>query len=818
MNYTGLSTKEANERLAQYGPNEITTTNKHTPLTIFLNQLKSPLIYILIFAAVISAALGEYNDAFFILLVVLVNSFLGFFQEYKAENTLEVLQASISQTVKVIRNSEKIIIPKKELVPGDLIVLESGLKVPGDGALIEATELTVNESLLTGESVPVKKIIKSEHHEDEENENIHLIFKGSTVIEGIGLAEITHTGDSTEFGQIAKNLSNEFDPVTPIKKELIQISKVITILVLLVSIGIFALGLFRGVEFEEIFLTTVALGVSTIPEGLIIALTITLALGMNRIMAKKAVVKNLPAAETLGDIDVLCVDKTGTLTYGKMAVAETSFTNEDLAFMALATSNNDANFIDKAISNFVREKKGDDYFYKHFQNRRKLFPFSSRRKYTGAFDGDHLFAVGAPEVILGFSKDYDTNIKNIIKSKAEEGYRMVAVAAKEADINGNPERDAFVDMTFLGLVFVSDPVRESVAGSIAKIEGAGIEIKVITGDLRETSMNILNKLNFKIREEEIIAGHEINEINNEEKFDQIVATTKLFYRTTPDQKLRIVKSLQKQNKRVGMMGDGVNDSPAIKKAEIGICVDSATDVTKEVADLVLLESDFQTIVDAVEEGRNIFENLRKIMTYLFADSLSETILITLSLILGLPLPLLPLQLLWINLVEDGLASLALSFDKSQMDLLKQPPRKQDSSIFDRQVISLIVIISLIIDVIYFIIFKHLLDTGYSLERAQTFIFFGVAVSSLVFLYSAKTVDSNIWRENIFDNIVVNLSVVVGFILMLLSVYWGPLQELLGTVSLTRAEVGYILLLALADTMLIEIVKYFAHKLNKTLHY
>lgn len=809
MNYQGLKNKEVEELRNQFGFNEIQSVNKLSAFTIFFNQLKNPLIYILLIAAAFSIYLKEAKDAGFIIAVVLINSILGFYQEYKAENTMEALQKRVSKTVKVIRGGSKQEIPARELVPGDLLVLEPGLRVAGDGVLLEATELTLNEALLTGESAPVLKKVPSNPNQAKGEE--FMVFKGSAVIEGVGVAQIQKIGNETKFGQIAKHLDSQFNPVTPIKKELIRISKVITLIIIIITACIVVLGLLRGFDAEDIFLTAAALGVSTIPEGLLIALTITLAFGMNRIMAKQAVVKNLPAAETLGDIETLCVDKTGTLTLGDMRVADTDFTNKELAMKALAICNNESNFIDAAILDFIYSSSGKDFHKQNLDKRQEFFPFSSLKKYTGAYDGDNLYAVGAPEVILEFSKGESKDWQKKVTAKAQQGNRMVAVAYKKLAKTSDITRNDFKAMDFLGLVYVKDPVRKGVADSLRRIQRAGVDIKVITGDLKETSLSVLHSLDFDLEPNQLISGKEIAKITSQRKFDSIVRKTKLFYRTTPDQKLRIVKSLQRDNKRVGMMGDGVNDSPALKTAEIGISVDNATDVSKEVSDLILLDSNFQTIVDAIDEGRNIFQNLRKIMTYLFADSLSETVLIFLALLFGLPLPMLPLQLLWINIVEDGLPSLALSFDRADEDLLSRPPRKHNQSVFDKKVIGAIIAVSLIVDSIYFGIFKYLIDTGTALDYAQTIIFAGVSISSLFFLYSAKTLDTNLWKVNFLNDKFVNISVIVGILLTFIAVYLPPLQDLLGTVALSSKAIIGIFIIALLDTLLVELIKLGIHK-------
>jgi len=814
MQYKGLTNQQAQALLKKNGPNTITHTDKTNTFQLLINQLKSPLIYILLVAATISLALNAPRDAIFILIVVIINTLLGFFQEYKAENTLEKLKNSVSRTIKVYRDNLKIIIDTENLVVGDIIMLEPGLRIPADAILLEATELMIDESVLTGESEPVEKRSANPTETlitklNPTHTKKYAIFKGTSVVEGLGIAVVKSIGNNTYFGQIAKSLSTKFDPDTPIKIELNKISKVITYTIIGITIVIVTLGLMRGMHFEEIFMTAVALGVSTIPEGLIIALTITLALGMNRIMSQGAIVRNLPAAETLGDIDVLCLDKTGTLTEGNMQVTNVEFINNDQAHKAIILCNNDANFIDKALNEYIKSATTADIHKQMLFQKQGLFPFSSIKKYTGAYDKNSLYAVGAPEVILNFCKNPDHKWQQLIDKHAKLGSRMIAVSIKS--ITSTPTRADFTSMKFLGLVFVKDPVRKSAGESLKKLNQAGIDVKVITGDLKETSLSVLHALDFDIKQDEIISGKELNEIKNELKFDSIIAKTKLFFRTTPDQKMKIVQSLQRQDKRVGMMGDGVNDAPALRRSEIGITVNNATDISKEVSDVVLLDSNFATIIGAVEEGRNIFQNLRKIMTYLFADSLSETVLILMSLLANMPLPLLPLHLLWINLVEDGLPSLALSFEKSQRNLLLDKPRHKNKSIMDKKSIISIIITSLLLDILYFGIFYKLIDLGYSIVHAQTFMFAGISISSLFFLYSAKTIDTNIWREKLFNNTFLNISVIVGFILTLSAITWPPLMNILTTVYLTKLDFIIILAISLLDVAMVEGVKYWLHK-------
>jgi len=802
MHTQGLTDEKALELLKVHGKNEIQQENAVNPWKIFFEQIKSPLIFILIFAAGFSLLLHEYSDAFFILVVVLINSSLGFYQEYKAENTLEKLKKSVSKTVDVIRSGKTKSIDVSLLVPGDVFILGPGLRIPADSKMLEASEVLVDESILTGESEPIIKTTT--------DSATNQIFMGTLVIEGLGKAEVQKTGSETKFGEIARTLTEDNDPVTPIKLELLRLSKIITVFILCVISFVFVLGVINGVEFKDIFMTAVALGVSTIPEGLIISLTVTLALGMNRLLSRKALVKNLPAAETLGDVDVLCVDKTGTLTYGNMQVADSDFIDKETALEALAISNNEANFIDKSVLSFLINIKSQSFINKIQDQRKKLFPFSSEKKYTGAYNGKTLYAVGAPEVIFSFSKGDIKHWKEKAIQKAKTGNRMLALCKK--DINQKSiDREDFHDMDFLGLLYIKDPVRESVSGSIKEIESAGIEVKVITGDLKETAANVLKTLGITLTEKEMLSGTQLRQYIDDGKLASVVLKTKLFYRTTPDQKLAIVKALQERGKTVGMMGDGVNDSPALKAAEIGIVVDNATDVSKEVADIILLDSNFNTIEAAVEEGRNIIKNLRKIITFLISDSLTETVLILLSLLFSLPLPLTPVLLLWINIIEDGLPSLALAFEKSPKEVLLARPKAKRDSLLDRRVISLIIATSLIKDVIFFAIYYYLITTGSEIDLARTIMFTGISFSSLLFLFSVKTLESQIWKEKLFDNIVVNICFITGVLLLLATIYLQPFNAILGTVPLPTNSLIAVTTMSIMSVCIIEIAKFVLHK-------
>ncbi|MCA9387081.1 cation-transporting P-type ATPase, partial [Candidatus Dojkabacteria bacterium] len=711
---TGLTTSEVLKKQSRYGKNIIASYHKISVLNILFRQLKSPLIYVLFFAASLSALLEEYRDAGFILLIVIFNTGLGFIQEYKAEKSLESLEKHVSRQTKVLRDGIKKYIEISEIVPGDIVILEPGVKIPADGEIVSSAELYVDESLVTGESAPIEKFKNNE------------VFMGTLVAQGLGVMKVSKTGEDTKYGQIAQSLAQPINPDTQTTRQLKQVSLLLTVVITFVSIIVVVLGIVRGISVEEIMLTGVALGVGTIPEGLVISYTVVLALGMNRIMKRNAIVKNLPAAESLGNIDVLCIDKTGTITEGKMSVKTVETEDIEKLLTAVAISNNDANFIDSALKAYVIEQKDSSYLESVQQTRVQIFPFSSATKYTGAIGNQNLYMVGSPEKVMEACRGKMDKWVDLIRKLSREGTRIVAVAYKQVS-DSKIDRKNFNNLQMLGLVGISDPVRPSTIQAFASFQNSGISTKVITGDLKETAEHVLKIVGFNLNKDNVISGAELDELKGTREYKLKINECKLFYRTTPEQKLEIVNVLQSSGLRVGMMGDGVNDSPAIKNAEIGISVDSATDVSKEASDIVLVDSNFETIVSAVEEGRNIFKNLRKIFMFLFGDSLSEVYLIVLSLIFFKPLPLLPLQILWINLLEDGLPSVALGFEKAKESYLDKKHKPGKQSVLNTKMVGMIVVASLVTDTIYFLFYLYFLE-HYSYSIAQTMMFVGISIS------------------------------------------------------------------------------------------
>ena len=820
----GLSSQEARKRLAQYGANEIGLKKKIRWFKLLFSQFTSPLIYILFFAGLITLFLKEWTDSIVIFMAVFVNTILGFAQEFKAEKALVALKGMLILHVKVIRDGKEDIIEATKLVPGDVVILSTGDKVPADGILLSEVDLHVNEAILTGESVPIKKLVKEE------------AFMGTVIVSGRGKMKVKHTGLLTKMGKIADKLEETNDEETPLKKQIGNFSKVLAVIFSLVCVIIFFEGLWRGREFIEVLTLSVAVAVAAIPEGLAVSLTVILTLGMQRILARKSLVRKLLAAETLGSVDVICTDKTGTLTEGKMRVVGAEFTNKETGIKGAILCNNMINPLEIAMMDWAKTKLKPDGENLLLENPRlDEIPFSSEKKFIATLNRQKsskkadIFLSGAPEMVMemsNLSKEDKKKWLDKLDHFTKKGLRVIAFSYMEGSLEKtkrtfsrlrrfgrydgkNKANWESISLKWLGLLLFEDPIRTEVKESLQLCKKAGIEVKVITGDYLNTARAILDKLEINdgnIKDEQIMEGWELEKISEEElvhKIDDLV----LFVRATPEQKIRIVEALQAKGHSVAMMGDGVNDALALKRSDIGVVVGEASEVAKETADMVLLDSNFKTIVAAVEEGRGIFENIKKVVLYLLSDSFTEVVLIGGSLLLGLPSPLLPAQILWVNLVEDGLPGLALAFEPKDDDLMNEPPRPKHSSILDKEMKIIIFIIGLTADFFLLAIFLFLLDIKLSLETIRTIIFAGLAMDSLLYIFSCKTLRKNIWHENIFSNSFLVFSVGVGFLMLFVGIYLPFFNVILKTVPLEPIFWVLVIFKALLTVLGIEAVKW-----------
>lgn len=825
---TGLSLAEAKKKLAEFGPNEIQGEEKPSWSKLLLTQFKSPLIYILFFAGLVTLVLKEWTDSVVIFLAVGLNTILGFAQEYKAENALVALRKILVPHAWVVREGKEEAIETVEIVPGDLVVLKTGEKIPADGILIKTVDFHANEAILTGESASVAKKKNSK------------VFMGTGIASGRGIMVVSQTGRKTKMGQIATQLTQTVEEETPLKNQIGQFSKILAIIFSFICVVIFFEGLWRGREILEMFTLSVAVAVAAIPEGLVISLTVILTLGMQRILKKKGLVRRLLAAETLGSVDVICADKTGTLTEGRMRVVKHEVDKSikgasQEMIEAAVLCNNLTNPLEMAMMQWARQELGtvDQLIGNH--PRLAEIPFSSERKLIavlvskGETQAKLIFS-GAPEMIMGLSQMSPAEKKKwqeILDRAAKKGLRVVAFSQTIGDIkvlekhlttfkNGFQKYDGQIDdqwgqlrLGWLGLLFFEDPVRLEVKEALDLCKRAGIAVKVITGDYRRTAMAVLDQLKIageKIKDDQVMEGWELEKLSIEELSVRAEQTV-LFARTTPEQKIRIVEALQSRGHSLAMMGDGVNDALALKKADIGVVVGEASEVAKETADMVLLDSNFQTIVASIEEGRGIFENIKKVVLYLLSDSFTEVILIGGSLLLGLPTPLLPAQILWVNLVEDGLPGLALAFEPKDEGLMQEKPRDKKAPILDKEIKTIIFIIGLSTDLLLLGTFWFLLKTAVDFETIQTVIFAGLAINSLLYVFSCKTMRKNLWQEDILSNRFLVFSVLFGVALLLGGVYFPFLKLVLKTKSLEAGWWLLILALGLVNIAGIELVKW-----------
>ena len=822
MEKQGLTEKQVKDRLKKFGENKLKDKKSVSWLKVLLEQFKSPLIYILVIASGITAALGDFIDAGVIGAAVVLNTILGFYQEMKAEKSLEALSSMLTPKAKVIRDGKRSLIDAGKVVPGDICVLEIGERVPADGKVIKAEDLSVNEAILTGESVPVGKKISGK------------VFMGTIVSVGIGLMKVEKTGQDTEIGKIADKLTDTKEEKTPLQKQIGEFSKKLAIMVGIISLIILVAGLAAGDPFVEIFTTAVAVAVSAIPEGLAVSLTVILAIGMQRIFKKKSLVRKLVAAETLGSVTTICADKTGTLTEGKMQVVDAMMSlnpdekvkalKKDLMMKAATLCNDMRDPLEIGMMDWAKEKfKGTDKLNEEYERLDEI-PFDPKYRYIatlhtrpkGVHNSKNLLLVsGAPEEVLERSETADKYRKKWVErfvKEGKKGRRLVGFAYKEVTKDKISDKD-ISGLRWLGSLLYEDPVRKGVEDALRQTKKAGIKVKVITGDYRFTAEAVVNSLKLEkggLKPEQIMEGSELAKISDEElkkKMEVVV----LFARTKPAQKLRIVQALQEQGEVVAMTGDGVNDAPAVKKADIGIVVEDASAVAKETADMILLDSNFETIVGAIEEGRGIFVNLKKIILYLLSDSFAEVILVLGSIFMGLPLPITAAQILWINLVDDGLPDFALTLEPKPKNLMSQKPGGHARSLLDNEVKLLIGLISIVTAVLALGVFKYYLNTTGDLMLARTVTFAMLGVDSLLYVFSCKTLKEPLWKEKIFDNMWLVGAVLIGLSFQVMALYVPGLQVVLKTVSLGVSEWLVIIGASAVVMVMIEGVKFVYNK-------
>ena len=812
----GLTSSEAQKGLEKYGPNEIMQKKKISPIKIFLAQFNDFMVWVLIGATIISGFMGDIADAVTISIIVVINAFLGFIQEFKTEKSLDALKSLAAPTCKVLRDGNIKIVNASEVTIGDVIILETGDRVPADGAIIECNNLMVDESLLTGESVGVNKGLIG---------NSSNIFMGTTVLKGKGSFRVTQVGMGTKMGEIADDLQNIEDEKSPLRERLDSLGKILVVLCIIVCVLVTVLGVLRGNDLGEMFLLGVSLAVAAIPEGLAAIVTVSLALGVSRMLKRKALVRTLPAVETLGCTSVICSDKTGTLTQNKMTVKEVFMNGkiykideeklpENNALMKSFVYCNDCNY-NFSKENIEEALYGDPtetaliklYFNDVNLLKNKVasidrvfdIPFDSIRKMMSVIvkeNGKEIcYVKGAPERLINkcthiyedgtikpLTHQKKTQILDSVENMSNRALRCIGGAYKENNLTRD-EKTLENNLIFLGIAGIIDPPRPEVKEAVKKCRLAGIRPVMITGDHKNTAYAIGKDLNIVTSKDQVITGEELEKINDEELKEK-VKNIRIFARVTPKHKLRIVRAFKQTGNIVAMTGDGVNDAPAIKEADIGIAMGiSGTDVTKEASAMILMDDNFSTIVSAVEEGRTIYDNIRKFIRYLLSCNLGEVLTMFLASLLYLPTPMLPIQILFVNLATDGLPAIALGVDPADKDIMNQQPRDKKEGVFARGLTEKILVRGCLIGICTLLSFIGGMYYGMSLETCRTMALATLVMSQLFHVFECRSERHSIFEIKLFSNPYLVLAVLSSVIMLLSIIYVPFLRQIFHTTAL-----------------------------------
>lgn len=847
---SGLTSADVKKRLKQYGNNELEEGEKQSVLLLFFSQFKDFMVLVLLAATLISGFLGEYIDAIAIIAIVVINAFLGFFQEIKAEKSLQALKELSAPQVQVLRDGQWIKAVSKEIVPGDILKFSSGDRIGADIRLIDVKSLEIEESALTGESLPVSKTIDALSAEnlgigDMEN----MAFMGTMVTRGSGMGVVVGTGMKTAMGQIADLLQSAESMTTPLQRRLEQLGKILIVTALLLTALVVIVGVVQGNDLYTMFLAGVSLAVAAIPEGLPAIVTVALSLGVQRMIKQNAIVRKLPAVETLGCASVICSDKTGTMTQNEMTVThlwssgQTWFV-DGVGYEPSGSFFKNDNRIDvnseKALqqmlmfgmlcnhAELIQKKKeymvdGDptegallvaamkagysrEDLLKEF-NIVQEFPFDSTRKMMSVIIKDphgrqYVVTKGAPDILVGkseailwngkkqlLSQEVKHTVQSAINELASKALRTIAIGFKEipAQTLVLDEKEAEKNLTFIGLQGMIDPPRPEVKTAVKECKDAGIKTVMITGDHVITAKAIAKQLGILSNHSKVLDGPALSDMSLEE-LEEVVEDVSVFARVSPEHKLKIVKALQSKGHIVAMTGDGVNDAPAIKAADIGVAMGiTGTDVAKEASALVLLDDNFATIKAAIKEGRNIYENIRKFIRYLLASNVGEILVMLFAMLLALPLPLVPIQILWVNLVTDGLPAMALGLDQPEGDVMKRKPRNPKEGVFARglgwKVVSRGFLIGLVTLLAFMFAYK---DNPDHLEYAQTVAFATLVLAQLIHVFDCRS-EKSILSRNPFGNKYLVWAVVSSLLMVLAVIYYPPLQPIFHTVPILASD-------------------------------
>lgn len=834
----GLSSDEAKERLAKYGPNLLKEAPKKSPFLLFLKQFTDVLVLILIAAAAISAFTGDVTDTVVIIFIVFLNATIGFTQEYRAERAMEALKKLEAPVVTVIRSSSHTKIPSQDLVIGDIIELSAGEKVSADIRLIEAYNLNVEEAALTGESLPVEKNTKPMEGTAALADRKNMSFMGTIITYGRGIGVVTATGMDTELGKIAHLIQEVKDKKTPIQERLERMGKWLALVALILCAVIFTAGILRGEPMQLMLLTAISLAVAAIPESLPAVITIVLALGAYRMVKANALIRKLPSVETLGSVTTICSDKTGTLTLNRMSAefiytidglekewnVDDRITGKLLHAMVLC---NDANIegakrtgdpMELALlqagihTGITKEDALRNY------PRLNELPFDSSRKRMSTIhrtpDNKYIaFVKGAVDSLLEISPYIltDSGVKEMGNADKEQmliyneemaskGVRVLGFAYRDAKKEIQPD-ESENDLVFIGLVGLKDPPRDEARDAVSQCRDAGIRPVMITGDHPATAAAIARDVGILSADDRSMTGRELADISDEE-FKSVVESISVFARVQPEDKIRIVNALREKGHIVAMTGDGVNDAPALKGANIGIAMGiTGTDVSKEASDMILLDDNFATIVSAIKEGRIIYDNIRKFIRYMLSTNSGEVLTMFFAILLGMPLPLLPIQILWVNLVTDSLPALALGLEPAERNVMKRLPRDPKESIFSRGMWQHIIWVGFLMAAgVIFVMWYELRNSD--VRHMQSMAFFTLAMFQMANVMAIRSERESLFRIGLFSNAKLLGAVLLTFTLQLLITYLPPFQKIFKTTSLSPLEL--FLCLAVSFTVFIAV--------------
>jgi Ca2+-transporting ATPase len=839
----GLNDTEALQRLNQYGFNRLTPQRGKSPLRLLFEQVNQPLVYILLIAAAITGFLEEWVDSSVIFGVVLVNTIIGFIQESNALKAIDALSRFLTVTSTVLRNGQRHSIPATELTIGDVVLLQSGDKVPADLRLLQIRELQIDESALTGESVPVEKQLKVLSAETVLADRTNMAYSSTLVTYGSGLGMVVEVGDNTEIGLINSMLSQTVELETPLTKKITQFSKLLLWVIIGLAAVTFAIGVWRGQPLLDMFMASVALAVGAIPEGLPAALTITLAIGVSRMAKRSAIIRKLPAVETLGSTTVICSDKTGTLTQNQMTVQAvfagkelfeitgSGYTPEGeirLKNIAVAQQNcpalmeclkagllcNDARLIADADNWRIEgdptegallvsaHKAGLHHSTVSITHPRlDAIPFESEYQFMAtlhhnqAVDARHIYVKGSLESILArCDSAFDAQMQPTtldkallhqqVETLAAQGLRVLAFARGDHHANNVQHEHLHEGLTFLGLQAMIDPPRPEAITSIAACYRAGIQVKMITGDHPITALAIAKQLGMQ-QTDRVMTGAQL-QANDEKEYPKLVETCAVFARIAPEQKLQLVQALQANGHIIAMTGDGVNDAPALRQANIGVAMGhGGTEVAKEAADMVLTDDLFSTIVAAIEEGRGVFDSLVKFIVWTLPTNGGEGLVISAAIFANVALPITPLQLLWINMSTGILLGLMLAFEPKEVDLMNRKPRNPQEPILSGALIFRICLVSTLMLIGAFGLFEWELTHGESLALARTVAVNVFVFSEMFYLFNCRSLEHSMFHVGVFSNLWVIFGSLTMTALQLLFIYWPPMQKLFGS-----AAIGY----------------------------